>query len=58
MQVAQAILRSTDDIPGELSSLVALAPNLVLAFGSVDLLKSAAPFIAAAFPAARLWRSA
>lgn len=53
MQVAQAILRSTADIPGELSSLAALQPHLVLAFGSVDLLKSAAPFLSVAFPAAR-----
>jgi hypothetical protein len=53
MQVAQAILRSTTDISEALASLRALQPNLVFAFGSVDLLKQAAPSLAAEFPAAR-----
>jgi hypothetical protein len=53
MQVAQVILRNTVDIAAELASLIALQPNLVLAFGSVDLLKGAAPSLAAAFPSAR-----
>ena len=53
MQVAQAILRSTADISGQLAALAALQPNLVLAFGSVDLLRGVAPGLAAAFPAAR-----
>ena len=40
MQVAQAVLRSTVDIPGELDSLLALQPDPVLVFGCVDLRKS------------------
>ena len=53
MQVVQAVLRNAADIPNELASLAAVQPNLVLAFGSVDLLQSTAPFLAVAFPAAR-----
>jgi hypothetical protein len=53
MQVAQVILRSTTNVPGELASLLALQPNLVLVFGAVDLLKGAAPALASAFPDAR-----
>lgn len=53
MQVAQVILRSTADVPRELAPLAALQPNLVLAFGSVDLLRSVAPSLALAFPDAR-----
>ncbi len=53
MQVAQVILRNSADVSGELASLVALQPDLVLVFGAVDLLASAAPALAVAFPAAR-----
>lgn len=53
MQVAQVILRNTTDISGALAPLITLQPTLVFAFGAVDLLKSAAPSLAAAFPAAR-----
>lgn len=53
MQVAQVILRSTADIPAELAPLAALQPNLVFAFGSVDLLKSVASPLANTFSTAR-----
>ncbi|MFZ2854182.1 MAG: FIST N-terminal domain-containing protein [Rhodocyclaceae bacterium] len=53
MQVAQAILRSSSDLPEKLAPLLALQPDLILAFGSVDLLKAAAPALATAFPDAR-----
>lgn len=53
MQVAQVILRTSADLPEKLAPLVALQPDLILAFGSVDLLKATAPALATAFPAAR-----
>lgn len=53
MQLAQAILRSTADNSEALAPLAALQPNLVLAFGAVDLLKAVASSLAAEFPAAR-----
>ena len=53
MQVAQVNLRSTSQVAGELAALAAIRPNLVLAFGSVDLLKSVAPELAQIFPEAR-----
>ena len=53
MQVIQAILRASNDSSRELASLAALQPDLVLAFGSVDKLKSVASHLASAFPAAR-----
>lgn len=53
MQVAQAILRNSSDLSEKLAPLVALQPDLILTFGSVDLLKAAAPALATAFPAAR-----
>jgi hypothetical protein len=53
MQVAQVILRSTADIPAGLAPLAALQPNLVFAFGSVDLLKSVASPLANTFSTAR-----
>jgi hypothetical protein len=53
MQVAQANLRNSSHVAGELAALVGVRPNLVLAFGSVDLLKSVAPDLASIFPEAR-----
>lgn len=53
MQVVQAILRSTANITAELVPLTAVQPDLLLVFGSVDLLKGAAPFLASTFPATR-----
>lgn len=53
MQVAQVILRSAADIPAGLAPLAALQPNLVFAFGSVDLLKSVASPLANTFSTAR-----
>jgi hypothetical protein len=53
MQVVQAILRSASDVASELASLTAIQPNLLLAFGSVDLLRGIAPELAALFPEAR-----
>lgn len=53
MQVAQATLRSSSDLPEKLAPLLALQPDLILAFGSVDLLKATAPALATAFPDAR-----
>ena len=53
MQVAQVSLRNTSNLADELASLVAVRPNLLLAFGAVDLLKSVAPHLVDIFPAAR-----
>lgn len=53
MQVAQANLSSTSNVAGELSALVAVQPNLVLAFGSVELLRGIAGDLATIFPEAR-----
>ncbi|MEI7430351.1 MAG: FIST N-terminal domain-containing protein [Betaproteobacteria bacterium] len=53
MQVAQVILRDTHNIPAELSPLVELRPDLLLVFASAELLKTAAPLLAAAFPESR-----
>lgn len=53
MQVAQANLSSTSNVAGELSAVVALRPNLVLAFGSVELLRGIAGDLATIFPEAR-----
>ena len=52
MQVAQANLRNTSHVANELAALAVIRPNLVLAFASVDLLKSVAPELALAFPEA------
>jgi len=52
MQVAQASLRSTADVAEELAPLAAIEPNLVLAFGSVELLQAVAPSLATLFPGA------
>lgn len=53
MKIAQVTLRSASGMAGELTALAAVQPNLVLAFGSVDLLRAAAPVLADVFPAAR-----
>ena len=53
MQVAQAVLRNSADSLGELMPLVALRPNLLLVFGSVELLKEIAPTLVTLFPSAR-----
>ncbi len=53
MKIAQVTLRSASGMTGELTALAELQPNLVLAFGSVDLLRAAAPVLADVFPAAR-----
>lgn len=52
MQVAQVILRNSDDIAGELEPLKLLGPNLLLVFGSADLLKRVAGPLTFMFPAA------
>jgi hypothetical protein len=52
MQVAQVILRSVDNMAGELETLRPLGPNLLLVFGSADLLKSIAAPLAIMFPSA------
>jgi hypothetical protein len=49
MQVAQVILRSNSDILVELDALVALNPDLLLVFGSAELLKSVAAPLASLF---------
>lgn len=53
MQVAQAVLRSTSGMPDEMAALAAMQPDLLLVFGSVGLLRAAAPLIGEMFPAAR-----
>jgi hypothetical protein len=53
MQVAQANLRNASHVADELAALTAVRPNLLLAFGSVDLLKGIAPDLARIFPEAR-----
>jgi hypothetical protein len=53
MQVAQVILHPAEEIAGALSSLQAIRPNLVLAFGSSGMLVSVTPWLAAFFPEAR-----
>ena len=52
MQVSQVVLKSGDIIPAQLDSLKALSPNLVLVFGSVELLESVAVPLANSFPSA------
>ena len=53
MQVAQANLRNASHVADELAALTAVRPNLLLAFGSVDLLRGVAPDLARLFPEAR-----
>lgn len=53
MQVAQAVLRHAADCRGELAVLAAIQPNLVLAFGTLGLLRGIAPVLSSIFPAAR-----
>jgi hypothetical protein len=53
MRVAQASLRHTGSLAEELAPLVAIDPDLVLVFGSVDLLRGVAPALATFFPQAR-----
>ncbi|MEI8170456.1 MAG: FIST N-terminal domain-containing protein [Rhodoferax sp.] len=52
MQVAQVTLNNRENIAGELDSLRVMAPNLLLVFGSIDLLKSVSEPLAALFPTA------
>lgn len=52
MKVGQLILRGAAATADELGALQGLAPQLVLAFGSIDRLKAAAEPLAAAFPQA------
>lgn len=52
MQVVQIILRHRENISNELNTLRALSPNLILIFGSIDLLKSVAEPLASVFPSA------
>lgn len=52
MQVLQVTLSSSQNMSAELEQLKALAPNLVLVFSSIDLLKSVAAPLAALFPSA------
>lgn len=52
MQVAQVTLSSSHNMSAELEPLKALAPNLVLVFSSIDLLKSVAAPLATLFPSA------
>lgn len=53
MRVAQASLRHTGSLAEELAPLVAIDPNLLLVFGSVELLRGVAPVLATFFPQAR-----
>ena len=40
MQVTQVILENSENMAAKLDSLRSMAPNLLLVFGSIDLLKS------------------
>ncbi len=53
MQVAQVSLLNAANVVAELAPLAAVQPNLVLAFGSVDLLCGIAADLASTFPSAR-----
>lgn len=50
MQVSQVTLRSSDNLAGAFDSLQAMAPNLLLVFSGIDLLKSVAAPLASLFP--------
>jgi len=52
MQVAQTVIRHLNPSVEDFSSLVAIQPHLVLAFGSVAALQTAAPALTQAFPQA------
>ena len=52
MQVAQQVVQQDGAATADFSALAALQPNLVLAFGSVQALRAAAPALALAFPQA------
>jgi len=52
MRVAQASLRNTGRLAEDFAPLMAIEPNLVLVFGSVDLLRGVAPTLALLFPQA------
>lgn len=50
MKVVQTVIRQQAAVAHELGALSAIQPNMVLAFGSVALLRDAAPALAQAFP--------
>jgi len=52
MKVSQAIVRGAAASVADFSALTAIAPHLVLVFGSVDALKNGAPALLEAFPGA------
>ena len=52
MQVAQAVLCKTSDCSRDLVRLAEIAPNLILAFASVECIPLAAAHLAEAFPSA------
>ena len=52
MQVSQLTLSSRDNMAGELASLQAMAPNLLLVFSGIELLQSVAAPLASLFPSA------
>lgn len=54
MQVSQVTLSSSQNMLAELETLQSIAPNLVLVFSSIDLLKSVAVPLATLFPSAIL----
>ena len=53
MKVAQTTLRATPADASSLAELIAIKPQLVLAFGGVEPLRAAAPGLAQAFPDAQ-----
>ena len=52
MQVTQVILKSSENMVAELDSLQTMTPNLLLVFGSIDLLQRVAAPLATQFPSA------
>ena len=54
MQILQKVLQQNDVVNADYAALAALQPNLVLAFGSVTAIESAAAGLVQAFPQAHL----
>ena len=52
MQVSQVVLKNSDNVTAELTALQTINPNLLLVFGSIELLKNIATPLAALFPSA------